>query len=117
MLHTISYKSKLIDMKRVLLILSLLICSITSSFGQRNYAQELVDLLRQGKCFEALEFREQYANRLPLHDEAFDLLYKSHMSLFLINLIAQFFIWKNYLEIKTIYSIWDQQLVRIMGIF
>lgn len=82
MLHTISYKSKLIDMKRVLLILSLLICSITSSFGQRNYAQELVDLLRQGKCFEAIEFREQYANRLPLHDEAFDLLYKSHMSLF-----------------------------------
>ncbi len=60
MLHTISYKSKLIDMKRVLLILSLLICSITSSFGQRNYAQELVNLLQQGKCFEAIGIIKEY---------------------------------------------------------
>lgn len=69
-------------MKRACFILSFYICFITLSFAQRNYAQELVNLLQQGKCFEAIEFREQYANRLPVHDEVFDLLYKSHMSLF-----------------------------------
>lgn len=82
MLHAISYKSKLIDMKRVLLILSLLICSITSSFGQRNYAQELINLIQEGKCFEAKEFRAQYADSLPQHDLFFDLMYDLHMSLF-----------------------------------
>ncbi|CAK7028579.1 MAG: hypothetical protein PARBA_01203 [Parabacteroides sp.] len=69
-------------MKKVILILFFCIHLIPSSFAQRNYAQELVHLLLQGECFKAKEFRMQYADKLPEHDKALDLVYKSHMALF-----------------------------------
>lgn len=69
-------------MKKSILILFLCAFSVHSIFAQRNYAQELIDLLQQGKCFEAIDLRTQYADDLPLSDKAFDLVYKSHMALF-----------------------------------
>lgn len=69
-------------MKKVILILFFYIHLIPSSFAQRNYAQELVHLLLQGECFKAKEFHMQYADKLPEHDKALDLVYKSHMALF-----------------------------------
>lgn len=69
-------------MKKSILILFLFAFSMHSIFAQRNYAQELIDLLQQGKCFEAIDLRAQYADDLPLSDKAFDLVYKSHMALF-----------------------------------
>lgn len=69
-------------MKRSISILFLCILSALSIFAQRNYAQELINLLQQGKCFEARDLRTQYADYLPLNDKAFDLVYKSHMALF-----------------------------------
>lgn len=69
-------------MKKRIFILFLYAFSILSISAQRNYAQELVDLLQQGKCFAARDLRTQYTDYLPLSDKAFDLVYKSHMALF-----------------------------------
>ncbi len=55
---------------------------ILSSNAQRNYSQELVNLLQQDKAFEAREFREQYADKLPSNDRALNVFYKAHMDLF-----------------------------------
>lgn len=68
-------------MKRIILIL-LLLPFISVTFAQRNYAQELVNLMQQGRCFDAREFRMQYSDKLPSNDKALDLLYKFHMALF-----------------------------------
>lgn len=76
-----SYKSKPSEMKRIILIL-LLLPFISVTFAQRNYAQELVNLMQQGRCFDAREFRMQYSDKLPSNDEALNLLYKFHMALF-----------------------------------
>lgn len=70
-------------MKKIISILFLYTFSVFSIFAQRNYAQELIDLLQQGKCFEARDLCTQYADNLPLGDKTFDLVYKSHMALFL----------------------------------
>lgn len=69
-------------MKKLILTLALSVSFILSSFAQRNYAQELVDLLQQGKCFEAREFREQFRDKLPANDKALDVLYNANMALF-----------------------------------
>ncbi len=69
-------------MKKSISILLLCTFSVLSIFAQRNYAQELIDLLQQGKCFEARDLCAQYADNLPLSDKTFDLVYKSHMALF-----------------------------------
>lgn len=68
---------------KIKIFLSLILCFSISSFAQiqRNYAQELVDLLHQEKYFEAKEFKAQYAKQLPQNDKALDLLYNIHMSL------------------------------------
>lgn len=42
-------------MKKILLILFLCTFSVHSIFAQRNYAQELVDLMQQGRCFDAMD--------------------------------------------------------------
>lgn len=69
-------------MKKFFSILFVFVAVALSSFAQRNYAQELVDLVQQGRCFEAREFRAQYSDYLPKNDKAFDLLYKSNMALY-----------------------------------
>ncbi|WP_161987643.1 retropepsin-like aspartic protease [Arcticibacter tournemirensis] len=79
-------------MKRLLLTLSLAFSFILTSNAQRNfvlssnarrdYVRELVDLMQQGRCFDAREFREQYADKLPVNDKTLDALYKAHMSMF-----------------------------------
>lgn len=70
------------NMKRNLYILFLCTLSVLPSFAQRNFAQELIDLMQQGKCFEARELRRQYSEYLPLNDKTYDLVYKSHMAMF-----------------------------------
>lgn len=69
-------------MKKSIFILFLYTFPVLSTFAQRNYAQELIDLLQQGKCFEARDIYTQYADNLPLSDKTFHLVYKSHMALF-----------------------------------
>ncbi|KAA8483554.1 aspartyl protease [Arcticibacter tournemirensis] len=69
-------------MKKLILTIALSVSVILSSFAQRNYAQELVNLLQQGRCFEAMEFRTKNADKLPANDSAFNVLYKAHMALF-----------------------------------
>lgn len=70
-------------MKKILLILFLCTFSVHSVFAQRNYAQELVDLMQQGRCFDAMDLCINHAAQLPANDRALEVLYKSHMSLFL----------------------------------
>ncbi|WP_278718405.1 retropepsin-like aspartic protease [Bacteroides caecimuris] len=70
-------------MKKILSVLSLSVFFVISSFAQRNYAQELVDLLQQGKCFDAMDLCITHADQLPANDRVLEKLYKSHMSLFL----------------------------------
>lgn len=69
-------------MKKIISILLLSTFTVSSIFAQRNYAQELIDLLQQGKCFEARDLYAQYADNLPLSDKTYGLVYKSHMALF-----------------------------------
>lgn len=69
-------------MRKSISILILYTFIVPSIFAQRNYAQELIDLLQQGKCFEARDLYMQYADNLPLNDKTFNLVYKSHMALF-----------------------------------
>lgn len=80
----LSFKSKLLfyNMIRYIYILFLCTFSVLPTFAQRNYAQELIDLMEQGKCFEARDLRRQYPEYLPLHDKAYDLVYKSNMAIF-----------------------------------
>lgn len=75
-------KLKRYKMKKRTFILFLYTFSVLSIFAQRNYAQELIDLMQQGKCFDARDLRTQYADNLPFNDKLFDLVYKSHMALF-----------------------------------
>jgi len=72
-------------MKKNLSVLSLSIFFVISSFAQHNYAQELVNLMQQGKCFDAMDLCITHADQLPANDRALEVLYKSHMSLFLNN--------------------------------
>jgi hypothetical protein len=51
--------------KKVILFLLTLIFASTTIFAQRNYGQELVNLLDGGKCFEARNFNKQYADSMP----------------------------------------------------
>lgn len=69
-------------MKKILLILFLCTFSVHSIFAQRNYAQELVDLMQQGRCFDAMDICINHAAQLPADDRALETLYNSHMSLF-----------------------------------
>jgi tetratricopeptide (TPR) repeat protein len=48
--------------------------------AQRDYSQELIYLLAEGRYFEARDYRLQYADQLQGNNELFDLFYKIHMS-------------------------------------
>lgn len=60
-------------MKKILSVLSLSIFFVISSFAQRNYAQELVDLLQQGKCFDAMDLCITHADQLPANDRVLEI--------------------------------------------
>ncbi len=64
------------------LFLSILLCFNVFSYGQiqHNYAQELYNLLLNGRNFEAREFKLRYKDQLP-PDKVLDLVYNMHMSL------------------------------------
>uniref|UniRef100_UPI00260F7143 hypothetical protein n=1 Tax=uncultured Dysgonomonas sp. TaxID=206096 RepID=UPI00260F7143 len=47
------------------LFLPFLILASSHLFAQRNYGQELVNLLNEGKCFEAHDFKKQYKDSMP----------------------------------------------------
>ena len=70
-------------MRKILLTISLSIYFVVSSFAQQNYAQELVNLMQQGRYSDAKELCINHAAQLPSNDRALEVLYKSHMSLFL----------------------------------
>lgn len=69
-------------MKKIVLTLLLSVSFILTSFAQRNYFQELIGLVEQGRCFDAREFRALYTDKMPKNDEAFDVFYKAQMALF-----------------------------------
>ena len=69
-------------MKRTLFILLFCIWSSSLAYTQRNYAQELVDLLQQGRCFEAIALYTNHADQLPQNDRALMLLYQYHLAQF-----------------------------------
>jgi len=50
---------------RVIIFLSSILFVSASLFAQRNYGQELVNLLNEGKCFEARDFKKQYKDSMP----------------------------------------------------
>lgn len=68
---------------RIFLSLLFLFCFNILSYGQvqRNYAQELFNLLLNGRNFEAREFKLQHQDQLPQNDKVLDLVYNMHMSL------------------------------------
>lgn len=70
----------------IILFISLLLFFSSSTFAQRNYGQELVNLLNEGKCFEARDFKKQYADSMPKNpiEKGFvALYYKYKMASFL----------------------------------
>ncbi len=69
-------------MKRFILLLLLSASYAFPSIAQRNYPQDLINLLQQRKAFEARDLYEQYADKLPLNDKTLDLLYKAEMASF-----------------------------------
>ncbi len=69
-------------MKKILSILLLTVSSISASFAQHNYFQDLIDDLQQGRCFEAMDLRMRHANELPQNDSTLNLVYKLHMALY-----------------------------------
>lgn len=70
-------------MKKYILVLSLSIFFVVSSLAQHNYPQELVNLMQQGRYFDAKDLCTNHAAQLPANDRTLEVLYKSHMSLFL----------------------------------
>lgn len=64
---------------RIYLSFLFLLCFNILSYGQiqRNYAQELFNLLMNGRNFESREFKLQHNNQLP---PDIDLVYNMHMS-------------------------------------
>lgn len=68
---------------KIYLAFLFLLCLRILSYGQvqRNYAQELINLLTNGRNFEAKEFKLQHQDKLPQNDKVLDLLYNMHMSL------------------------------------
>lgn len=68
---------------RIYLSSLFLLCFNLLTYGQiqRNYSQELVNLLINGKNFEARDFKLRYKDQLPPDDKVLDLVYNMHMSL------------------------------------
>ncbi len=60
-----------------------LFCFNTLLYGQvqRNYAQELFNLMMNGRNFEAREFKLQHRDQLQQHEKVVELVYNMHMSL------------------------------------
>ncbi|RXF70351.1 aspartyl protease family protein [Arcticibacter tournemirensis] len=69
-------------MKRLILALLLSVSYAFPSIAQRNYPQDLINLLQQGRAFEARDLRVQHADKLPINDKTLDLLYKAEMASF-----------------------------------
>lgn len=69
------------SLKKTTLLVTLFFCFLSYAQAQRNYAQELVNLLHQERYFEAKDFKKQHAEQLPQNDKALDLVYNIHMSL------------------------------------
>lgn len=68
------------------LFLPFLILASSHLFAQRNYGQELVNLLNEGKCFEAHDFKKQYKDSMPkspVEGGFVELYYKYKMASFL----------------------------------
>ena len=65
---------------RVIIFFSSLLFVSTSLLAQRNYGQELVNLLDGGKCFEARDFKKQYTDSMPENftNNAFVALYYNY---------------------------------------
>lgn len=68
---------------KIFLSFLFLLCFNILSYGQmqRNYAQELIDLLMNGRNFEAREFKLQHRDHLPPDDKLLGLIYNMHMSI------------------------------------
>ena len=70
-------------MKRRLKLLFFIVFLCSSSImAQRNYGQELVNLLAEGDYFEARDFKLQYADSIP-ENEIVDIFYKYKAAQFL----------------------------------
>ena len=72
-------------MKKIFSVLSLSIFFVISSFVQHNYAQELVNLMQQGRCLEVMDPCTTRAAQLAANNRVLEVLYKSYMSLFIDN--------------------------------
>ena len=70
-------------MKKMLSILLLFFAFALTSHAQRNYAQEFINLMQQGRYFDLQDFYTNHAADLPANDRALELVYKSHLSQFL----------------------------------
>jgi hypothetical protein len=71
---------------RKYLFIPFLILASSHLFAQRNYGQELVNLLNEGKCFEARDFKKQYKDSMPkspVEAGFVELYYKYKMASFL----------------------------------
>lgn len=70
-------------MKKLLFIFLAIFAYATPSFGQKDYVEQLYDLLHQSKAFEARDFYLKHRDVMPDNDPVFDLIYKSTMAQFL----------------------------------
>ena len=68
---------------RIILFFSFVFLTSLSLYGQRNYGQELIDILLEGKCIEARDFKKQYREYLPDNSDFVDIFYKYKMAIFL----------------------------------
>jgi len=68
-------------MKSKLLFFIFILLIPVPFYGQRDHTQELIDLLNEGRCFDAMNYREQYHDSIP-DDPFFTLFYQYHMAWF-----------------------------------
>lgn len=100
-------------MKHKLYLLCLACLAPILLFGQKNYTQELINLLDEGKCFEAFNYKEKYKDSIP-NDRFFNLYYQYNMSRF-FNKTDSAAIYLEEMTRPEYETIWNQNIGGIQG--
>ena len=82
-------------------------------YGQKNYTQELINLLDEGKCFEAFNYKEKYKDSVP-NDRFFNLYYQYNMSRF-FNKTDSAAIYMEEMTRPEYETVWNQNIGGIQG--
>ena len=101
------------QMKHKLYLLFLACFAPILLYSQKNYTQELINLLDEGKCFEAFNYKEQYKDSVP-DDHFFNLYYQYNMSRF-FNKTDSAAIYLKEMTCPEYETVWNQNIGGIQG--